>query len=114
MRTENHHNEEQKKLVFSIRIPGRIYDVLVERDAFTSESEKETLAAFNGAVPKKAGRGTTWTIEGDDRPLREILEYVYSLYQLTHGGIIPASELGGGAKTLQDVADQAIQERQSS
>jgi hypothetical protein len=106
-------SKEQKTSRYSIRIPGRVHCVLTDRDAFTSASEKATLAAFQSAVPKKFGRGTSWVIEGEDRrALVEILDYIDSLYVLARDGVTPATELGGSAKVLQTVANQPVKASQ--
>lgn len=94
---------------YVIVMPGRLYQGMralgaIEDAAIPQEAKK----AFEDATERRRGRGSTYTVVGSQRALREILEVLKELVQEMDGGVGPARDLGVDSTQLRTAARQAM------
>lgn len=94
---------------YQLTMPGRLYQGMRALGAIEDATiPVEAKRAFETAVERRRGRGSTYTVVGSQRALREILEVLKELVLEMDGGVGPARDLGVESTQLRAAAKQAM------
>ena len=94
---------------YVITMPGKLYQGMKALGAIEDAAISQgAVNAFESAVERRRGRGSTYSVIGARTPLSEILEVLKELVLEMDGGVGPARDLGVESTQLRDAARRAI------